>query len=250
MPVQTSQFRATDHFILSDSSLFAGLPAQVLQAILCQSVRKRAERNDVVTPQAQASSHVYFILSGGVKVTAKAHDGKELTAEVLGAGDYFGELSVLDGKAENASTIAVVPSIFMAIGKDHFLELVHQHPPLALRLLRRLADRIRLRDGFIEDMRHGGVEARLARRLIVVSGVLRVQPASGLPGKAGNERRAQGNGNTVLRVSQQDLANIVGVTRESVNKQLKAWKRSGLVKLTPGHIEICDPQRLAVLSGG
>lgn len=247
--VQQIQFRATDHLLLLRSELFSGLPADTLMLVLQQSVRKRAEGKEPLIRQSESNHQVYFILSGGVKVSSTAHDGKELISDVLGACDIFGEMSALHDRPAHTSIIALVPSIFMVMDKANFMGLISTHSEMAVRLLRMFAGRIERKDGFISDLIFGDAGSRLAKRLLAVATVPVYQGVnhdrlSTIPA----DRRNHQHQSIVIKISQQDLANMVGVSRESVNKQLRVWEREGMLTLSAGHIDIHSPDRLAVLA--
>ncbi len=243
------QFRSTDHLILSQSDIFCGLDVTVLNAILQGSVKKQSHKKDQLVFQSKSNGSFYFILFGCVKIRSIADDGRERISDVLGVGDIFGEITTLHDRPSCTSVVTLVPSVFMIIGKSSLIDLISANPKISLQLLRIFAKRIEHKDGLLNDLFFTDVNSRLAKHLLYLTNITTYKKFEndGFGHELNDKRKGQAS--TAIKISQQDLANMVGVTRESVNKHLKEWERSGIVSLSTGLIDICDVDGLVALIG-
>lgn len=200
--------------------------------------------------QSQANKSVYIILFGCVKITNIAADGRERISDILGVGDIFGEMATLHDGPSSASVVALVPSVFMVVDQSNFMKLIHSHPAMSVELLRIFAKRIEHKDRLINDLFFTNVNCRLAKHLLAMTNISAAKRLGNGDGfslhESQGDRRCQPC--TAIKISQQDLANMVGVTRESVNKHLRGWERDGIISLSAGLIDICDVARLAELT--
>ena len=220
--------------LLSQSFLFADLPKKRLSTALknCQCLRL-PEKKDI-DRQGESGEEMCIILSGGVKVSNLSADGKEIIFDLLSEGDLFGELSLLDGRPRTATVATLVPSVLVVLERSFFLPFLESNPITAIRLLHLLARRLRAADAFLEGVLFLDSETRLAKRVMALKDIY---------GKM--------VGNTVqieLKVSQQDIANLVGITRERVNKHLKKWEREKIISLQQGRLTIQNLPRLQELA--
>ena len=169
-----------------------------------------------------------------MKISTFSLEGKEIIFDVLAAGDFFGDMSLFDDKPRTGTVIALVPSSFLALGKSAFFDVLEKHPSVSIRLIKTLTDRLRLMDTFLEEVVFLDAEARLARRVIALSQIF------GHEGKDGVIR-------IDLKMSQQELGNLVGIARESVNKHFKEWEKSGVIGLEKGCLVLQQPRLLKSL---
>lgn len=220
--------------LLSRCWLLNGLSRGDLSAILSAGSRRRVDAKGIVFNRGDEGNDIYFLLSGGVKISTLSREGKEIIFDVLVAGDFFGDMSLFDDKPRTGTVTALVTSAFLVLGKRRFLELLEHHPAVAIRLIKTLTARLRLMDSFLEDVLFLDAEARLAKRVTSLSRIF------GQEGKDGEVR-------IDLKMSQQELANLVGITRESVNKHFKGWEKSGIIGLDKGCLILRQPQLLESL---
>ena len=222
--------------LLSKSFLFADLPRKRLLAALkkCHCLRL-PERREVYR-RGEAGNEMCIVLSGGVKVSTQSADGKEIIFDLLSEGDFFGELSLLDGSPRTATVTTLVPSVLIVLERSFFMPFLEDNPIIAIRLLYLLAHRLRATDTFLEEVLFLDSETRLAKRVMALKDIY---------GKVvGDAVQIE------LRVSQQDIANLVGITRERVNKLLKKWERAKIVSLQHNHITILNSSRMQKLASG
>jgi len=220
--------------ILSRSFLFADLPPKRVLTTLknCQCLRL-PEKQEVYR-RGEPGKEMSIVLSGGVKVSTQSLDGKEIVFDLLSEGDFFGELSVLDGEPRTATVTTIVPSVLVILERSFLIPFLEANPVAAIRLLHLLAHRLRATDTFLEEVLFLDSETRLAKRIVALEDIY---------GKV--------VGNTIqieVNVSQQEIANLVGITRESVNKLLKKWERDKIISLQQGCLTIQNHQLLQKLA--
>jgi len=219
---------------LSKSYLFAELPSRRLSASLKNCRCLRLPEKKEIYRQGEPGNEMCIVLSGGVKVSTVSVDGKEIIFDLLSEGDFFGEVSLLDGKPRTATVTTLVPSVLVILERDFFIPFLKDNPSTAIRLLHILAHRLRAADTFLEEVLFFDSETRLAKRVLALKDIC---------GKS--------VGDTVhieLKVSQQDIANLVGITRERVNKHLKQWERAEIISLQQGQLTIQNLTRLQELA--
>jgi len=142
---------------------------------------------------------------------------------VLGPGDVFGEIALLDGKSRTADAVASEPTVLFMILRRDFLSFLERTPAVSIRLVELLCERVRWMSERVEEATLMPLHTRLARRLLAL---------------------AEDFGAEVT-ASQEDLAVFVGATRESVNRQLQVWRRAGIVDLGRGRLRVVDAAGLA-----
>lgn len=210
--------------LLSQSLLFADLPRERLSAVLenCQCLRLPEKKE--VYRRGEPGKEMCIVLSGGVKISTLSADGKEIIFDLLSAGDFFGELSLLDGKPRTATVTTLVPTVLVIMERSFFIPFLEDNPTTAIRLLHFLAHRLRAMDTLLEEVLFFDSETRLAKRVLALKDIY-----------------GKGVGSTVqieFKISQQDIANLVGITRERVNKHLKQWERAEIISLKQGRLTI------------
>ncbi len=212
--------------LLGMNPLFSGLDAESIKAIarLCQT--RRLPAGQTLFVKGDPGDSLYGVRRGQVRVETGLPTGERLTIEVFGPGDLFGEIAVLDGRPRTADAVAAEDAELFVLPRAEFLAHLEHEPRLAIRLIELLCGRLRSTNERTEDMLFLPLPARLARRL------------STLAQDFGAE----------LQITQDELAGLVGVTRESVNRQLREWRESGIVKLRRGRIWV-DMVQLAAEAG-
>ncbi len=172
----------------------------------------------------EAGDSLYVLLAGKVKISLLSVEGKEAILSLLGAGDVFGEMSLLDGLPRSATVTSLEDCRLLLIGRQDFVQFLKRHADVALNLLAALSQRLRTTNNLVENLSFHHLPSRLARLLMDLGQRHgKVEPAGVEIG---------------LRLSQEELGNLVGASRESVNKQLRAWAESGLLEYQQGIIVI------------
>jgi CRP-like cAMP-binding protein len=206
--------------ILKRNPVFAALSDDELEA-LGQLARDRPyRRGEVVFLQGDEGDALYGIHAGQVRVSIDSPDGETRFLNLLGAGEVFGEIALLDGGARTATATAMEPARLAVIERSAFLDLVMGRPQLAIRLLELVCARARWASDLVEDAAFLPGPARLAKRLL------------GLQRLAGEDHK--------IRISQAALASFSGLSRQVVNQQLKSWSRAGYLETGRGTVRLLD----------
>jgi CRP/FNR family cyclic AMP-dependent transcriptional regulator len=210
--------------MLERSPLFRGLPPASLQRLASLATQRRYSAGEVVFSQGDPGDALYGVVSGKIRISTGATDGREVSLNIMEPGDTFGEIALLDGGERTAAATADVPSELVSIRREHFLDMLKREPPLALELLRLCGQRLRWTSGLFEDAALLDVPSRLAKRLVGL-----VQDGDS------------------ISISQEELAGFLGVSRQVVNQYLQGWKDQGWIKLGRGVITVCDKGALQKL---
>lgn len=219
--------RKRDPDLLRGIPLFAGL-TETESAVLGRLLRsRRYERGATIFHQGDPGTCLYLISSGVIKITRQHVDGREIILALLGIGDVFGELALLDGETRSADAIVQATSSVLALDRAPFLGYLDKHPRVAARLLATLSRRLRHTDDLVQDAAFLEVRARLARLILAIS-----------EGKGSPDRLPK------VRLTQGDLAALIGASRESVNRWLKVFVQSGAIRMEKGVLHIVDREAL------
>lgn len=202
-----------------------------LTALLARARVERHKTNDVIFRQGTPGHGLIAVLSGHVKITSLSASGKEIVLNIINPGEVFGEIALLDGKPRSADAVAITPCELLIIDRRDFIPFLRTNPDIAIRLLAVLCERLRRTSEQVQDLLFLDLRAHLAKTL------LRLAEVHGRPVATGRE--------IVLRRSQRELGELVGRSRESVNKQLREWQDADLVRIQAGRIIIRDPAGLA-----
>ena len=210
--------------LLSTNPLFSKLAEDALDGLAALCVKRRLLRGAVLFEKGDEGDALYGVRRGSIRIENVTEGGDRLTLNLLGAGDLFGEIALLDGHPRTATAVAAEDCELFVLSRHDFLRFIERHPRVALKLFEFLCERLRWMNERVEEVAMLPLETRIARRLI------------GLARDFGNE----------LVITQGELSDFVGAARESVSRQLQLWRKSGLVALRRGRIIILDSDRLSV----
>ncbi len=205
---------------LASIPLFGGFTEEELRTISTHANTKSYPKNTIIINEGDTTNSLYVILSGKVKVFLSDAQGKEVTINLQGPGEYFGELSLLDEAPRSASIMTMEPSQFAIISKPDFDACLTHNPAIALKLIRELTSRIRQLTENVKNLALLDVYGRVARTLLDMA-----------------EER---DGKLVIdqRLTHQEIANMVGASREMVSRIMKDLTRGGYVSTEGKRITI------------
>ena len=213
---------------LSANPWFGALPLRERRAMLAASEVLRLRPGEMLFRQgdkvAPGQGAFYGLVKGAFKISSLREDGKEAILVVLEAGNWFGEISLIDQQPRTHDATALGPAEVLALPRAAFDELM-KHTVFAQAIARMLAARMRSLYGMVEDATLRSTRARVARRLLLLA-----------RGDATQARDAR----PVVPVSQEALAMMLGITRQTLSKELKALVQGGAVVLGYGRIEIAS----------
>src|SRR5271154_1032065 len=220
--------------VLRRSRLFARLGDSEIDAILAHATVARQAGGDHIFAKGDPGNSMMAVLKGRVTISAPSPDGRQVVLTVMREGDVFGEIALLDGNERTADATAMNDCELLIVPRRSLLALLERRPDLCIDLLIVLCERLRRTNEQVEDMAFLDLESRIAKVLIR------------LAEENGNSRSSSGP--VGVKISQRALGELVGGSRESVNKHLQDWKRSGLIAIEKGAIVIRNLEALAALS--
>lgn len=218
--------------LLRRSPLFSRLPDEEIDALLAHAVIERFRAGALIGAKGDPGSSMMAVLTGQVVISVLSVEGKQVVLNIINEGEVVGEIALLDGKERSADMTASTNCELLVIDRRSFLPLL-ERPALTRELLRVLCEKVRRASEQVEDVLFLDVEARIAKVLLRLAKQRSAPP-----------RR---DGGVVLRISQREIGNLVGASRESVNKQLQAWRRSGIIAIDNGTIVIRNAAALEEL---
>ncbi|MDQ2801856.1 MAG: Crp/Fnr family transcriptional regulator [Pseudomonadota bacterium] len=218
---------------LLGSALFQAMQPVELDQILRFAGERRVARGATIFQRGDEGSSLMAVLRGRVRVSTVSAEGKEITLNVINAGEIVGEIALLDGKPRSADTTAIEDTVLLVIERRSFLPFLRQNEGLQLRLLAVLCERVRQTSMALEELALFDLPARLARVLLKLA--------------YDYGRVVEGGTRIEMKISQRELANLVASSRESVNKQLRVWREDGVVHFDAGHLVLCRPGELQAL---
>ena len=192
--------------------LFASLEGTVLEEIAGLLIDRKFPKDAIVFEEGSSGDYMYLIREGQVKVTKMSEDGREKILEMLGAGDFVGEMALLDREPRSASVKTTLPCVLLALSRQDFLALLRENPDISMGIITELSRRIRETDEQVRGLLFERVEQRTRR---ILQRMAR-DPVEGDP-----EHLA------TPTVTHQQLADLVGTSRETVTRVIKELKDSG-----------------------
>jgi CRP-like cAMP-binding protein len=225
--------------LLRSNALLRHLSEAELREIVLANRIRRYEAGGVVFKKGAARTDLVIVLEGRVKLSSTSEAGHELLINIAARGHSFGEVALIDGAARSFDATALEDSALLVLARASLLPLIERNREFGFALMQGLCQRARRSEAMIQDAVFLGIGPRLARQL------LRLAAGHG----TGHDNGHDDAGRAELAISQQELANLIGVTRESVNKQLCAWRRAGIIAVRRGAITIEAAARLRRVCG-
>ena len=196
---------ASDHTATIEKvPFFSGLDAESLAELGAAARRRTFRAGEIVFHRDDPGQVLYVIRAGKVKIYITSQDGQEVSLAVFGPGDYFGELALLDGQPRSASAVAIEAVETFALQRTDFINAVMRHPRIAIQVMNVLSHRLRQTDAMIEDLLFLDVHGRVAKKLLDLAESHGTRTPEGI--------------RIEMRLTQGELAAMVGASRESVNK--------------------------------
>jgi len=199
---------------LEPVKLFADLAAEDLVALAANLQRRRYGKGQFIFQQGDPGLCLYLVESGKVKIASFSSEGKGLVLNLFGPGDFFGELALLDGEPRSADAVAQEPCQLLLLQRDDFIHFLETRPHVTIKLLATVSRRLRHTTQQAEAIIFFDLPARLARVLLELADV----------------GSSEGKWVITSRPTQAELAEMVGATRESVNKWLGVYEEQGLIR--------------------
>jgi CRP/FNR family cyclic AMP-dependent transcriptional regulator len=217
--------------LLAQVSIFEQLESEDLEQLSALLRTRRYARGEVIFHQGDVGTALYIIRKGEVAIRLSSPDGKEVILALLDRGDFFGELALLDGEPRSTDAVAREETDLLSIQREDFRVFLNARPKVALGLLANLSRLVRHVTQLVHDTTFLDARARLVRVLLELA----------------RNQGQQGSEGVVIsqKLTQTELANLCGLTRESTNKWLRFYVREGLLAYEGGRITLVHPARLS-----
>jgi CRP/FNR family transcriptional regulator, cyclic AMP receptor protein len=217
--------------LIKQIPLFTSLKDEEIEILAALLRRRSIKKGDIIFQKGDEGTALYAILRGCIQIIVTTPVGDTITVAILNDGDFFGEMALLDGMPRSADAVALEETQLAVLDRKDFLPFLAQHEHAVLAILRTLSLRLRRTDELLAEICFLTLSTRLAKRLLEL--------ARGVDTGSGSDASAFAMGMT-----QKELSSLLGVSRESVNKELKILRDKGIVSTERNKIVILDRERL------
>ena len=222
---------ASDEAVVRTAPLFSALDDDSAATLRASMAMVKVSKGHTLFKEGDAGDRLFVVVGGKLKLGTSSIDGRENLLSILGPGDMFGELSLFDPGPRTATATAITDARVLALAHDQVIGLVTQHPQVSLELLARLAQRLRRTNEVLADLVFSDVPGRVAKALMDLGSRFGVQKDDGL--------------HVNHDLTQEELAQLVGASRETVNKALADFAARNWVRLEPRAVVVLDYERLS-----
>ncbi len=207
---------------------FAGLGDSEIESVRRYIFERKAERGEILSFEDELADVLYFVVGGAVKVFKTSADGKEQIFRIIHPGESFNDVSILSGRPNLISAEAMGAVVLNAIKKDDLKVVLREHPQIALNVIQVLSRRVQELVSLVEDFSFRHVTGRVAKMLLEYAG-----------DRVGERPR----------LTQQEMASMIGTAREMVGRSLKNLESQGAIRLERNRVVITDQEALKELAG-
>ena len=217
--------------LLRNHSLFRDLPAAVIEHLGSYMKTRRVVRGTTIFAKGDPGTGLMGVLAGTVKVSVASADGNDIVLNLFHEGEVFGEIALLDGRPRTADAVAMSDCELVVIERRDFVPFLSDHPDVMLKFIEILCSRLRRTSEQVQDITFLNLPTRLAKTLL--------QLTAAEDGSAAARKAA---------VTQREISQMIGISRESTNKQLRAWAKRGWIRLERGGVNVVAPDKLAAIA--
>jgi CRP-like cAMP-binding protein len=220
-----------DEEVIRRAPLFTALDDAAAATLRESMTQVKVSKGQTLFKEGDAGDRLFVVVEGKLKLGTSSGDGRENLLSILGPGDMFGELSLFDPGPRTATATAVTDSRVLALANDQVIGWVTAHPQVSLQLLKRLARRLRRTNEVLADLVFADVPGRVAKAIMDLGERFGTRKDDGL--------------HVNHELTQEELAQLVGASRETVNKALADFAGRGWVRLEPRAVVVLDYERLS-----
>ena len=232
---EARSFPSSKLAVLRKHPIFCDLDSEAFDQLCRYAKHAALKRGATICSKGDPGNSLVAVISGTVKISVSSAEGRSAILNLIGPGEIFGEMSVLDGQPRSADATANTNCEIFIIDRREFLPFVRSQPALAMKFIELLCTRLRWTSDQVEQIILQNLPGRLASALIRLTEKHKLAP----------------DGRTIA-VTQQEISEMVGMTRESINKQLRIWASRKWVRLEHGAIVVlnAEPLQALVEAGG
>ena len=212
-------------------SLFGQLSPAAIEHLGSHVKRRSLPRGTVIFAKDEPGTGLMSVLAGTVKISVPSADGREMVLSIMHEGDIFGEIALIDGRPRGTDATAITDCELLVIERRDFIPFLRSQPDLAMQIIKILCSRLRHRTEQVQDVTFLNLATRLAKTLLGLTADAE---------RVGSARK--------VAITQHEISQIVGRSRESTNKQLRSWAKHGLIRLERGAIVVLQREKLAELA--
>ena len=217
--------------LLRNHPLFCELTPSMLERISTYAKRRSFAKGSTIFEKGDAGVGLIGVVSGSVKISVTSADGRDIVLNIIRLGEVFGEIALLDGRARTANATAMSDCELIVIERREFLPFLRSEPDVTLKLMEILCSRLRKTSEQVQDVTFLNLSTRLAKTLLRLA-------ANDGPSKPASK----------VAITQREISQIVGRSRESTNKQLRAWAKRGWIRLERGSVTVIKAAKLVELA--
>jgi CRP-like cAMP-binding protein len=224
-------FSSSKLAVLRKHPIFCDLDPEALDQLCRYAKHTTLKRGATIFSKGDPGNSLFAVISGTVKMSVSSADGRSAIFNLIGAGEIFGEIALLDGLGRSADVTANTNCEVFIIDRREFIPFVRSQPALAMKFIELLCTRLRRTSDQVEQIILQNLPGRLASALIRLT-----------------EKHKLAPGGRTIAITQQEISEMVGMTRESINKQLRVWATRNWVRLEHGAIVVLDAGPLQALA--
>jgi CRP/FNR family transcriptional regulator, cyclic AMP receptor protein len=217
--------------VLRQHPIFRDLGNDALDQLCRYAKHMSLKRGATICSKGDPGNSLFAVISGTVKISVSSPDGRNAILNLINAGDTFGEIAVLDGRPRSTDAIANTNCELFVIDRRDFMPFLRSQPELAMKFIELLCERLRWTSDQVEQVILQDLPGRLASALLGLTEKRKLEPQS-----------------RTIAITQQEISEMVGMTRESINKQLRVWASRNWVRLEHGAIVVLDAASLRELA--
>lgn len=212
--------------VLARNPLFGALPAPEIEALAAFAAERAMRKDEVLFRRGDPGTGMMAVLAGQVRIVLPGAGGRDRVLKIIGTGELFGEIALLDGQPRTADAVAVTNGRLLVLERRDVMNRIRAAPDLGLRLIELLCERLRATNKHVEALVFQDIATRLATALL---------------------RLTNDHPRRLVDITQRELGELVDATRESVNKRLREWEEQGVVSLSPGRVTVLKPEALQAI---
>src|SRR4051812_20251939 len=217
--------------VLRKHPIFSDLEPDAFDQLCRYAKLSHFKRGATICSKGDVGNSLYAVISGTVKISTSSAEGRSAILNLIGTGEVFGEIALLDGGERTTDAIANSDCELFVIDRREFIPFVRSQPALAMKFIELLCARLRQTSDQVEQIILQNLPGRLASALLRLT----------------EKHKAEPQGRTIA-ITQQEISEMVGMTRESINKQLRAWASRDWVRLEHGAIVVLNAEALRELA--